>query len=136
MKKDDELEWEQLSEENIVRCAKMMLAPKEIAAFCGVSMPTLTKFCKETLGRTVGEIVDSVKIGQKLKLIEMAEKAAEIDGATLRFLLKNWCGYSDKNEVVNTTTVTADVNLSNPLLAKLTDEKRAQIIDLIEGATE
>lgn len=101
-----DINWEKL--EAYLQCGASAVSA---AAMLGVHEKTLRRRVGQRYGMSFSEYKDKVGAGVQIMLVSKALKMAQAGNtAVMIFMLKNKCGYSDKNESKVDTTVTFNLN--------------------------
>ena len=77
----------------------MQATEAEICDFFGVTDKTLTRWCRDTYGKSFSEIFTQKRAGGKISLRRKQWQLAEKSPAMAIFLGKNYLGQSDQQEI-------------------------------------
>ena len=96
---------------------KLQCSMDEICEVVGVTDKTLTKWCKETYGKSFSGIFKAKRGKGKISLRRNMMVMAQSNAAVAIFLAKNWLGMKDKpeedSEAVKPTPVTVNINVKD-----------------------
>lgn len=100
----DKIDVKQFEQLCAIQCTK-----EEICAVLDVTDKTLDKFCKDTYELSFSEVFKlKRKIGH-VSLRRSSFKLAQKNVAMNIFLLKNWLGMTDKQEIENTINLPKEI---------------------------